>query len=62
LKISVRNGAQLSLEQIRAFLEGSGEIKFVAASRTEVYEWITRLLCRQEYLRQGRAVKGILRR
>lgn len=58
----MRNGERLSLEQIRAFLEASEEIAFEAKGRQEVYEWITRTLCEQEYWRQGRGVKGLLRR
>lgn len=57
----MRNGERLSLEQIRAFLEASGEIEFAARSREEVYGWVTRTLCEQEYWRQGREVKGLLR-
>lgn len=52
----------MSLEQIRAFLEASEEIEFEAAEREEVYQWITRTLCEQEYWKQGRSVKGMLRR
>jgi len=57
----VRNGERLSLEQIRAFLEASEEIRFEAVQRDQVYEWITRTLCEQEYCKQGRGVKGMLR-
>ena len=62
MKVSVRNGERLSLEQIRAFLEGSDEIEFEAAHREEVYDWVTRLLCEQEYWKQKRGTRGILRR
>jgi transposase InsO family protein len=61
LTVSVRNGERLSLEQIRAFLEASGEIEFAAKGRQEVYEWVTQTLCEQEYWRQSREVKGLLR-
>jgi hypothetical protein len=37
LKVSVRNGERLSLEQIRAFLKASEEIEFEAAERGDVY-------------------------
>lgn len=43
-------------------LEASEEIEFEAAHREEVYQWITRTLCEQEYWKQGRRVKGMLRR
>jgi len=62
LKVSVHNGERLSLEQIRAFLEASGEIGFEAANREEVYGWIERTLGEQDYGKQSRAVKGLLRR
>jgi transposase InsO family protein len=52
----------LSLEQIRAFLEASGDIGFHAANREEVYNWVTGALCQQEYWKQSRDVKGLLRR
>ena len=58
----MRNGEGLSLEQIRAFLEASEELEFEAAHREEVYQWISRTLCEQEYWKQGRSVKGMLRR
>jgi hypothetical protein len=61
LKISVRNGEHLSLEQIRAFLAASEEVEFEAANQAEVYEWITQTLCGQEYWKQSRSVKGLLR-
>ncbi len=61
LKISVRNGERLSLEQIRAFLEASEGMEIEAADRAEVYEWVTRTLCEQEYWKQGRGTRGMLR-
>jgi transposase InsO family protein len=60
LKISVQNGEQLSLDQIRAFVEAT-DIEFRAVDRSEAYKWITRLLCQQEYWKQRRPIKGILR-
>ena len=58
----MQNGERLSLEQIQAFLEASGEIEFDAANRREVYDWVTGALCEQEYWKQSRAAKGMLRR
>ena len=55
----MQNMERLNLEQIQAFLEASQEIQFEAANRREVYEWITRALCEQEYWKQGRGVKGM---
>lgn len=58
----MQNGERLSLEQIRAFLEAAEEVHFEAANRGEVYGWISRTLCGQEYWKQGKAAKGLLRR
>ena len=54
-------GKKLSLEQIRAFLESSEEIRFKGQGRAEVYAWVTRTLREQSYGQQGRAGKGLLR-
>ncbi len=51
-----------SLEQIGAFLAGSGEVRFVGQRREEVYAWTERTLVRQQYLGLNRAEKGMLRR
>jgi transposase InsO family protein len=52
----------LRLEQIRAFLEASDEVEFEAANRAEVYAWVSRTLCEQEYWKQSKQVKGLVRR
>lgn len=39
---------RVELEQIRAFLEATDEVRFEAANRAQVYAWITRTLCEQE--------------
>ncbi len=51
----------MSLEQIRAFLEATNEVQFEAANRAEVYAWISRTLCEQEYWKQSKESKGLLR-
>lgn len=53
---------KLSAEQIRAFLEGSEEHRFRGKRRAEVYEWITRTLRVQEYRKQGKKMRGLLKR
>ena len=53
---------KLSAEQMRAFLEGSEEHRFRGKRRAEVYEWITRTLRAQEYRKQGKKMRGLLRR
>lgn len=52
---------RLSLEQIRAFVAASGEIRLEAENREELYGWIARMLCQYEYLRAGKAARGLLR-
>ncbi len=57
----MRNGERLSLEQIRAFLEATDEFEFKAAKRSEVYAWISQTLCEQEYWKQSKQVRGLVR-
>jgi hypothetical protein len=60
--ISVHEAEKLTLEQIVKFLEATEEVRFEASTRAAVYAWVERLLCQQEYLQQGRAARGLLRR
>lgn len=60
--ISVHETEKLSLQQIEKFLTAAKEVRFEANHRKEVYGWIERLLCQQEYARQGRRERGLLRR
>lgn len=53
---------KLSADQIRAFLEASEEHRFRGKQRAEVYEWITRTLRVQEYRKQGKEMRGLLKR
>ncbi len=57
----MKDGERLSLEQIQAFVEGSEEVVFKAASQKELYAWTERTLCAQEYMRLGRNGKGLVR-
>lgn len=57
----MQNGERLSLEQIRVFLEATNEVQFEAAERGEVYAWVSRTLCEQEYWKQRKETKGLLR-
>ena len=52
---------RLSLEQIRAFLDGSQGVQFAAASRQERYAWVHRILREHDYDRLGRKSKGLVR-
>jgi transposase InsO family protein len=50
-----------SLEQIRAFLAGSGEVRFAGQRREEVYGWVEKTLVRLEYASLNRPGKGLAR-
>jgi transposase InsO family protein len=50
-----------SLEQIRAFLAGSGEVRFAGQQRKDVYAWTERTLVRHQYAGLSRVEKGLLR-
>jgi hypothetical protein len=60
--VSMNDGETLSREQIQAFLDASAEVRFEGQERKEVYEWITRTMRRQEYRKQGKKMRGWLRR
>jgi len=52
----------MSLEQIRAFLEASEEVAFKGRDRSEVYEWVDRLLRQIRYQALKRSGRGLVRR
>lgn len=54
----MENTEQLSLEQIRGFLQASQEVRFEATQRGEVYRWVTRTLFHLEYCKQKRSATG----
>ena len=58
----MQNGERLTLEQIRTFLEGSQEMQFVAVDRQEVYDWVTRTLCEQEYWNAAQRKRAVAAR
>lgn len=53
---------KLSADQMRAFLAASEEHRFRGKRRVEVYEWITRTLRAQQYRKQGKKMRGLLKR
>jgi len=61
LIISMQGGEKLSLEQIRALLQASQEVRFAGHGRAEVYAWIDKTLSEQHYSQQSREDKGLLR-
>jgi transposase InsO family protein len=50
-----------SLEQMRAFLAGSSEVRFAGERREEVYGWVEQTLVRHEYASLTRPDKGLVR-
>jgi transposase InsO family protein len=52
----------LSLEEIQAFLEASGEVGFKGRNREDVYEWINKALRGQRYQELKRSGRGWVRR
>lgn len=52
----------LSLEQMQAFLASSEGIVFAGEKQQQVYGWMERVLCHQEYQRQNRPTRGLVRR
>jgi hypothetical protein len=51
-----------NLEQIRAFLAGSGERRFAGQAREDVYGWVEQTLVRHQYASLDRPGKGLVRR
>ena len=43
---------------MEALLETSQEVRFAAKGRKEIYEWVERVLVRQEYAMQGKGRGG----
>jgi predicted DNA-binding transcriptional regulator AlpA len=61
LIISMDDSEATSLEQVRAFLAGSGEVRFAGQCRAEIYAWTERTLLRHQYADLSRREKGLLR-
>ncbi|MGA7241292.1 MAG: hypothetical protein WBY44_36760 [Bryobacteraceae bacterium] len=62
LIISMDDTEATSLEQSRAFLAGSGDVRFAGQRRQEVYGWIEKTLVRLEYTTLDKPGKGLVRR
>jgi len=58
---SVHGAEKLGPGQIRAFLEASDSLRFVGEDRKRICGWMEMVLRQQEYHRQGRVVRGLLR-
>src|SRR5664279_3710957 len=62
LTTSVHEAEKLNLEQIEAFLKASEGIRFEGENRQQVYRWVEQVLRQQQYQKQGRKARGLLRR
>ncbi|RLJ21528.1 integrase, partial [bacterium endosymbiont of Escarpia laminata] len=51
-----------TLDDIRAFLEGTAEIEFAIEGKDERYRWIQATLVRFRYFSLGRAERGLILR
>src|SRR5690242_9949355 len=52
----------ISLEQIRAFLEASEEVKFKARNKEDLYDWVNQTLEQLHYCKLKRSQRGLVRR
>ena len=60
--VTVQTERVRTLEQVRAFLEGSEAVDFVESEREGVYDLVRRTLVRLDYHRLGKQDKGLVRR
>ena len=51
-----------TLDQVRAFVEGSEAVDFMGADQESVYEFVRRALVRLDYGQLGKSDKGLVRR
>jgi len=58
----VYEAEKLSLDQIEAFLNASAEIRFEGEHREQIYGWVEQVLRQQQYPKQSRKARGLLRR
>ena len=53
---------KLTLDRIEAFLNASAEIRFEGEHREQIYGWVEQVLRQQQYPKQGRKARGLVRR
>lgn len=61
MQVEVRNAERLSLTEIEEFLQASRAIGFDGQSRAEIYAWVQQTLVEQEYFRQRKKDRGLVR-
>lgn len=57
----MQNAEAVTPQQISEFLKGSAGIEFAGQGRAEMYAWTERMLVAQEYARQGKKQRGVIR-
>src|ERR1043165_7898768 len=62
LIVRVEADQELSLDEIRAFLDASDVVGFEGRNRQEVYGWVNRILDQQAYGKLNRSGRGLVRR
>ena len=58
----MHDAEKLSLEAMGRFVEASEEIRFEGENRRQLYGWVERVLVEQQFLQQGKAARGLVRR
>ena len=58
----MKKAAELSLEQVRAFLAGTEPMEFEAKDQASLYEWVKGTLRARSYARMSKEGKGLVRR
>src|ERR1035437_4942610 len=61
MQVKMQNAEHLSQQQIREFLESSGEIEFAGQGRAQTYAWTERVVVAHEYARLGKKERGLIR-
>ena len=61
MQMQMQNTEALTTEQIEGFLEGNAAIGFAGQSRADIYGWTERTLVAQEYHKQGKKRRGVVR-
>lgn len=62
MRIRMQRAEDLTLDEMRRFLEGSEKIEFAVDGKAEMYNWIGKLLQARDYERLGKAERGLVKR
>jgi len=59
--VRIEQSEAMTPVQMGEFLRASGAVEFAGQSRAEVYAWVEATLLGQEYFRQGKKARGVIR-